>query len=67
MSYSIHIPISGGKAGKGLNKTGSVQVRKDGFILKQFRYRVGDFDARYAARRSAAEFINQHKAANEPK
>lgn len=39
--FEIHLPMSGGKAGKGCNKTGSIQIR-DGFrILKQFRFQVG--------------------------
>lgn len=47
--FEIHLPTSGGKAGFGLNKTGSIQVRRDGFIVKQFR-----FDARNALSRRDA-------------
>lgn len=39
--YSIHEPTSGGKAGKGRNKTASIQVRKDGFVVKNIRYILG--------------------------
>lgn len=40
--YQFYVPTTGGKAGKGRNKTGTVQVRKDGFIKKQFRFKTND-------------------------
>lgn len=36
--FQLHVPQSGGKAGKGRNKTGTVQVRYSGQIMKQFRF-----------------------------
>lgn len=38
--YEIHIPTSGGKAGKGFNKTSSLQVRKNSCIVKTFRFQT---------------------------
>jgi hypothetical protein len=37
---TIVIPESGGKAGKGRNITGSVQVRRFNSIVKQFRFKT---------------------------
>lgn len=42
--YEIHVPTSGGKAGKGRNATSTVQLRKDNCIVKQFRFRMGGLD-----------------------
>lgn len=38
--HTLYIPSSGGKAGKGYNKTSHVQIRRGGMILKQFRFDV---------------------------
>ena len=62
MSYKIHIPISGGKAGKGLNKTSSLQVRMDGCILKQFRFKTSDREDRQRAFNMANMWIEYHRA-----
>ena len=42
--YSRHLPTSGGKAGKGRNKTSTVQIRTlDGSqIVKSIRYSVNE-------------------------
>lgn len=40
--WVIRIPTSGGKAGKGRNKTGTVQVLVDQMLRRQYRFRVGD-------------------------
>ncbi len=45
--YEVWQPTSGGKAGKGHNKTTSIQIRRQLFsggyvIVKQFRYKVAD-------------------------
>lgn len=39
--YYIHRPTSGGKAGKGYNLTTTIQVRKDGLIIKKFKVGAG--------------------------
>lgn len=39
--YVICMPTSGGKAGKGCNKTTSLQIRNGNVIVKQFRFKVG--------------------------
>jgi hypothetical protein len=46
--YEVHIPSSGGKAGKGCNLTSSIQMRKGGRIAKQFRFSMTDAEARSA-------------------
>lgn len=56
----VRIPSSGGKAGRGRNRTSSVQVlRSDecgGWLLKkQFRFRVGDTKSFTLAIRRATE------------
>lgn len=38
--YEVHIPTSGGKAGKGKQSTTSIQLRKGNCILKQFRFKL---------------------------
>ena len=53
------MPTSGGKAGKGRNKTGTIQVRKWGMIAKQFRYKVGDENSRLAAIFKAKSFCEK--------
>jgi hypothetical protein len=40
--YTVHLPTSGGKAGKGRNKTSAIQVRKDGCVVRQFRFNTDD-------------------------
>jgi hypothetical protein len=57
----LHIPTSGGKAGKGHNKTGSVQVRKGGQILKQFRFRVDDPNDKTWKLELATRFAREQK------
>lgn len=47
--FEIHVPTSGGKAGKGKNVTGSVQVRCRSQIVKQFRFdALSIYSKRYA-------------------
>lgn len=38
--FEIHIPTSGGKAGKNRNISSTIQLRKDGCIVKQFRFLI---------------------------
>lgn len=40
--YNIHVPRSGGKAGKGYNLTTTIQVRRDGLIVKSFKVDAGN-------------------------
>ena len=54
--YEIHLPTSGGKAGKHRERTSTIQVRRAGFIVKQFRYTVADADSRVKAMRKAREY-----------
>lgn len=37
--YELHIPDTGGKAGKGCNLTGSVQIRQGNLIVRNIRYK----------------------------
>ena len=53
---------TGGKAGKGRNKTSTIRVLEDNRILKQFRFKVGDFSNRDVAIRKAVSFIDNVKA-----
>ena len=53
----IVMPTSGGKAGKGCNKTSSLQVRKDNMIVKQFRFTVNDPVSRKKAMDKARELF----------
>lgn len=55
--YSIHIPTSGGKAGKGMNDTSTVQVRKDSMLKKQFRFKMCDPSSRQKAVEKANQWI----------
>lgn len=49
---------TGGKAGKGHNKTSTVQVIKDNFIIKQFRYTVDNPASFMRASKKAIDFAN---------
>ena len=55
--YEVHLPTSGGKAGKGKAKSGSIQVRRDSCIVKQFRFRWADKASRLNAIRAARKFM----------
>ena len=52
--YSFYLPQSGGKAGKGRNKTSSIQVFKDGWIRKHFRFTVANNGALVALANATA-------------
>lgn len=56
----IRIPTSGGKAGKGHNKTSTVQVMDGNMLVKQFRFKVGDSESYRKAREKAKLFINHN-------
>lgn len=55
--YELHLPTSGGRAGHGHNQTTSLQVRKDGMIVKQFRFDIHTPGAAKAAAAKAKQFI----------
>jgi hypothetical protein len=61
--YEIHAPTSGGKAGKGNNRTSTVQVRLGNQLKKQIRYTVGKPKARELAIDKARSFIARQIAA----
>lgn len=64
MGYSIYIPTSGGKAGKGHAVTGSVQVRASDFIIKQFRFKWAIEESRKKALSKARKFIDDREQKN---
>ncbi len=57
--FELYYPLSGGKAGAGLNKTTALQVRRGGVIVKQFRYNTGSDEARLVAIRKAKQFMKE--------
>lgn len=61
---------TGGKAGKGRNKTSTVQVVQrvgEGYrVLKQFRFRVGDIASQRRAVDRAGAFIKAAAAKEQP-
>lgn len=57
--YTLYVPTSGGKAGKGNNKTGSLQIRNGNFIVKQIRFKVGADVAELAAK--ARKIIDERR------
>lgn len=61
--YEIHLPTSGGKAGKGRALTCSLQVRRGGVVIKQFRFSVDDPQSRTAATQKAKDFMREHAKA----
>lgn len=71
--YELHQPTSGGKAGTGCNKTGTIQVRLHNLLIKQERYDVAAPTehprSRYNAIQRAKTFITKHseQAAAAPK
>lgn len=56
--YEITLPMSGGKAGKGKQKTSSIQVRVNGFLIHQTRFRVDNPAARKSALERAKLFLD---------
>lgn len=57
--YTITVPTSGGKAGKGYAKTSNVQVRDRQFCIpKMFQFNVGDAESIRAAARKAREWVD---------
>lgn len=61
--YQIHIPTSGGKAGKGCNVTSTIQVfgpshNGSRWMEKAFRFTVASAESRQAAMHKARLFID---------
>jgi hypothetical protein len=56
--FIMRIPLSGGKAGRGLAKTSNVQVYKPGVCLKNFRFKIGDAISRQSAIDKAKDYVN---------
>lgn len=48
----------GGKAGRGKNKTATIQVLDGEFLLKQFKFEVGDDESFERARLKAINFVD---------
>jgi len=67
--YCLRVPMSGGKAGKGHNKTGTVQVlRLDPdymTLLKSFRFLVASQESRLKVYASARSWIDSRIANGE--
>ncbi len=61
--YTIWLPISGGKAGKGCAKTGSLQARYGNVIYKQVSFVIDVEGSRKKAYKKLKEWID----ANPPK
>lgn len=59
--YEFHLPTSGGKAGKGKQKTSTIQVRKDNIVVKQFRFVVDSVKSMKTAVAKAKEFAIANK------
>lgn len=57
--YEFVIPRSGGKAGRGHNVTGSVQVRQDSMIVRQFRFKVRDQGSLDKAMEKARTYVRE--------
>lgn len=55
--FEAHLPTSGGKAGKGRAKTGTIQVRQDSMIVKQFRFDWAEKNSRIKAIRAAKNYM----------
>lgn len=52
---------TGGKAGKGHNKTSTIQVVKDNLIVKQFRYRIDSIESLAAAQAKAKAYVDKNR------
>lgn len=49
---------TGGKAGKGHNKTSTIQVMKDNMLIKHFRFLVGNSYSEWKAKEDAKQYID---------
>jgi hypothetical protein len=57
--FEVHIPTSGGKAGKGCNKTSTIQLRRKSSIAKQFSFVVADSASRTEAVAKARKWADE--------
>lgn len=57
--YKLYLPVSGGKAGYGRNKTTSLQIRNGNQIIKTIRFNVED--GHHAACDAARKFIDERR------
>lgn len=60
--YEFHQPTSGGKAGKGCNKTSTIQVRLNNCVKKQVTYKVGDTASMMKAMQKAKDYVHAQRA-----
>lgn len=62
--FEFHVPTSGGKAGKGCNHTGTIQVVRTSHhgsqIVKQFRFVVQDQASRLGAIVKARQYAKEN-------
>lgn len=56
--YEFHQPTSGGKAGKGCNRTSTIQIRQGNCIVKQFRFELDIFMDRIRAVKKAEKWVD---------
>lgn len=58
MGYKVMLATqSGGKAGKGRNKTSTVQVLCDNILVKSFRFRTDNMDSFKRAKAKAMQYV----------
>lgn len=59
--FGIRLPTSGGKAGRGLAKTSTVQVMCGNMLVRQFRFTVASEKSKQAAMAKAYAFIESNQ------
>jgi len=62
--YWLESSDRGGKAGRGHNKTKTIQVYEGSCIIRQFKFRVGNVQSRAEAVLKAMEYIRNLKGGN---
>jgi len=50
---------TGGKAGRGYNKTSTIQIIENMCVIKAFRFKMNDFNSRAQAVQKAKSFIDE--------
>lgn len=58
--WEIHLPTSGGKAGKGRARTSTYQVRRNNIIQAQYRFDIADRQSRDRALMKAVQHVHLH-------
>ena len=61
--YQIRVTTSGGKAGKGFNKTASVQVVHGDLLVKQIRFKLQEESSFKTAFHKARAFVQCNREA----